>query len=234
MAGDPARGDALRRAAGLIHDVPDYPSPGVLFRDITPMLADAAAFAAVVAAMAEPVAGAERSVSGTSIDTERSVSGTSIDTESSVSGTSIDTESSVSGTSVGAESSVSGTSMGADVVVGVEARGFLLGAAVAHAAGVGVVAVRKAGKLPAVAASREYQLEYGKATLELPAGALAPGSRVFLVDDVLATGGTLVASRELIEQVGATVAGVGVLIELAALAGRAQLGATPVHALFTF
>jgi adenine phosphoribosyltransferase len=201
VAGDPARDDALRRAAGLIHDVPDYPSPGVLFRDITPMLADAAAFAAVVAAMAEPVAGAERSVSGTSIDTE---------------------------------SSVSGTSVGADVVVGVEARGFLLGAAVAHAAGVGVVAVRKAGKLPAVAASREYQLEYGRATLELPAGALAPGSRVFLVDDVLATGGTLVASRELVEQVGATVAGVGVLIELAALAGRARLGATPVHALFTF
>ncbi len=190
MSDDLARDHALRRAGGLIRDVPDYPSPGVLFRDITPLLADPAAFAAVVAAMAEPV--------------------------------------------VGAESSVSGTSIGADVVVGVEARGFLLGSAVAHAAGVGVVAVRKAGKLPAVAASREYRLEYGTATLELPAGCLAPGTRVFLVDDVLATGGTLVASRELVEQVGATVAGVGLLIELAALGGRARLGGTPVHTVFTF
>jgi adenine phosphoribosyltransferase len=178
-----AMSTALRRAAALVRDVPDYPSPGVLFKDITPLLADAAAFQAVVAAMAEPLRHADVPV---------------------------------------------------DVVVGVEARGFLLGAAVALAAGVGVVPVRKAGKLPLVAASRDYQLEYGTATLELPAGVLAPGSRAFLVDDVLATGGTLAASCELVEQVGAGVCGVGVLIELTALGGRARLGGHDPVALFTF
>jgi adenine phosphoribosyltransferase len=121
-----------------------------------------------------------------------------------------------------------------DVVVGVEARGFLLGAAVALAAGVGVVPVRKAGKLPVVAASREYELEYGTATLELPAGVLEPGTRVFVVDDVLATGGTLAASCELVEQVGATVCGIGVLIELTALGGRNRLDGRVPDALFSY
>jgi adenine phosphoribosyltransferase len=175
--------DALRRAATLVRDVPDYPSAGVLFKDITPVLADAAAFQAVIATMAEPVRRADVSV---------------------------------------------------DVVIGVEARGFLLGAAVALAAGVGVVPVRKAGKLPVVAATREYRLEYGTATLELPAGVLGPGARVFVVDDVLATGGTLAASCELVEQVGATVCGIGVLIELTALGGRQRLGRRDPAALFTF
>jgi adenine phosphoribosyltransferase len=170
---------SIDRAARLIRDVPDYPSAGVLFRDITPLLADAGAFALVVAAMAEPVGGA-------------------------------------------------------DVVVGVEARGFLLGAAVAHAAGVGVVPARKAGKLPAVAGSRDYQLEYGTATLELPAGVISPGDRVYLVDDVLATGGTLAASCELVEQVGARVCGIGVLIELTALDGRRRLGGHPLHTLLAY
>jgi adenine phosphoribosyltransferase len=171
--------DAADRARRLIRDVPDYPAPGVLFRDITPLLADAEAFALVIAAMAEPAAEA-------------------------------------------------------DVVVGLEARGFLLGAAVAHAAGLGVVPVRKAGKLPAVAARRDYQLEYGQATLELPAGVLRPGTRAYLVDDVLATGGTLVAGCELVEQVGAEVVGAGVLIELAALGGRPRLGGRPLHTLLTY
>jgi len=173
---DSALPPALARAAGLIRDVPDYPTPGVLFRDITPLLADAAAFGAVV----EELAGRAR---------------------------------------------------GADLVVGVEARGFLLGAAVALAAGIGVVPVRKAGKLPLVAASRDYQLEYGSATLELPAGTVPAGARVYLVDDVLATGGTLRASCELLEQVGAVLAGIGVLLELPALGGRAALGGRPLHAL---
>jgi adenine phosphoribosyltransferase len=166
----------LTRAAELIRDVPDYPDAGVLFRDVTPLLADAAAFSAVIGAMAGPASGA-------------------------------------------------------DVVVGVEARGFLLGAAVALAAGVGVVPVRKAGKLPLVAASRDYQLEYGSATLELPAGGVQPGSRVYVVDDVLATGGTLRASCELLEQVGAVIVGLGVLLELTALGGRAALNGCPLHAL---
>ncbi|MDQ2706891.1 MAG: adenine phosphoribosyltransferase [Actinomycetota bacterium] len=174
---------ALCRAAGLIRDVPDYPSAGVLFRDITPLLADAETFRLVVAAMAE-------------------------------------------------------SASGADMVVGVEARGFLLGAAVAYAAGLGVVPIRKAGKLPAVAARRDYQLEYGTATLELPAGVLAPGVRAYLVDDVLATGGTLAASCELVEEAGASVCGVGVLMELAALGGRRRLGRrfphSPLHTLLTF
>jgi adenine phosphoribosyltransferase len=174
---------ALRRAAALVRDVPDYPTSGVLFKDITPVLADAAAFQAVVAAMAEPLRG-------------RDVS--------------------------------------ADVVVGVEARGFLLGAAVALSVGIGVIPARKAGKLPVVAASREFELEYGTATLELPDGVLGPGSRVFVVDDVLATGGTLAASCELIEQVGATVHGIGVLMELAALGGRERLAGRDLETVFTF
>ncbi|OLT13101.1 adenine phosphoribosyltransferase [Pseudonocardia sp. CNS-139] len=169
---------ALDRVVGLIRDVPDYPQPGVLFRDITPVLGDAEAFATVVTEMASYVGEA-------------------------------------------------------DVVVGVEARGFLLGAAVAVVAGTGVVPVRKAGKLPRVAGTRTYELEYGTATLELPAGTVAPGARAFVVDDVLATGGTAAAACGLLADVGAEVVGFSALLELAALHGRAQLGAVPVHALLT-
>lgn len=168
--------DVLARAFGLIRDVPDYPNPGILFRDITPLLADAEAFASVIEALAAPAGEA-------------------------------------------------------DVVVGVEARGFLLGAAVALAAGVGVVPVRKAGKLPLVAASRRYQLEYGSATLELPEDGVHAGTRAYLVDDVLATGGTLRASCELVEQVGGVVTGIGVLLELDVLAGRANLPGRDLHVL---
>lgn len=168
--------EALSRAFRLIRDIPDYPSPGVLFRDITPLLADAAGFAAVIRELAAPA-------------------------------------------------------RETDVVVGVEARGFLLGAAVALAAGVGVVPVRKAGKLPVVAASLAYQLEYGSATLELPAGGVCPGTRAYLVDDVLATGGTLAASCELVERVGGSVVGIGVLLELDALGGRRRLGGRKLHTL---
>jgi adenine phosphoribosyltransferase len=171
-------GEELARVAGLVRDVPDYPSPGILFRDITPVLADAEAFATVTTELASLVGEA-------------------------------------------------------DVVVGVEARGFLLAAAVAVVAGTGVVPVRKAGKLPRVAASRTYELEYGTATLELPADAVAPGARVFLVDDVLATGGTAAAACDLLAEMGATVTGFGALLELTALGGRKLLGSVPVHALLT-
>jgi adenine phosphoribosyltransferase len=164
------------RVIDLVVDVPDFPEPGVLFRDITPVLADAEAFTAVVTELAALAGDAE-------------------------------------------------------VVAGIEARGFLLGAAVAVVAGTGVVPVRKAGKLPRVACSRTYQLEYGTATLELPAEALQPGARVFVVDDVLATGGTAAAACDLLAEAGASVDGIGVLLELGALGGRQRLGAVPLHAL---
>jgi adenine phosphoribosyltransferase len=151
----------------------------VVFRDITPVLADAEAFTAVSVALAALVGEA-------------------------------------------------------DLVVGVEARGFLLGAAAALTAGTGIVPVRKAGKLPLVAASRSYELEYGTATLELPADVVAPGSRVFVVDDVLATGGTAVAACDLVSAVGAEVVGFAAMIELVDLDGRARLGRIPVHALLSY
>jgi adenine phosphoribosyltransferase len=171
--------EPLARVAALIRDVPDFPEAGVVFRDITPVLADGAAFTDVAVALAALVGEA-------------------------------------------------------DLVVGVEARGFLLGAAAALAAGTGVVPVRKAGKLPRVAASRTYDLEYGTATLELPADTVAAGTRVLVVDDVLATGGTAAAACDLVTSVGAEVVGFATMIELVALGGRARLGALPVHALLSY
>lgn len=155
--------------------MPDFPQPGVLFRDLSPVLADADAFAAVVSGLAGGQA--------------------------------------------------------ADVVLGIEARGFVLGAAVAHAIGVGMAWARKPGKLPVVAHHAEYTLEYGTATLELPAGVLTAGQRVLVVDDVLATGGTLAAACTLVQAAGAAVAGLAVVIELTELGGRALLAEHPVRAL---
>jgi adenine phosphoribosyltransferase len=167
---------SLARAESLIVTIPDYPEPGVLFRDITPLLADAAALRAVIEAMIEPFAGEF------------------------------------------------------DVVAGVEARGFLLAGAIAIAAGTGLVPIRKAGKLPRPAASVSYALEYGTATIEAHDD-LAPGTRMLLVDDVLATGGTLRAAHELAAALGVAVAGTTVLMELEALGGREVVG--DVHAVFT-
>lgn len=170
--------DQLARILGLVGDIPDFPSPGIRFRDITPVLADAEALATVATELAARVGAA-------------------------------------------------------DVVVGIEARGFLLGAATALVAGTGVVPVRKAGKLPRVAAARTYDLEYGRATLELPADTIAPGARVFVVDDVLATGGTAAATCALLADVGAEVVGMGVLLELIGLGGRDRLTPLPVHPLLS-
>lgn len=165
----------LAHAESLIQAIPDYPEPGVLFRDITPLLADAAALRACIDALAEPFAG------------------------------------------------------GFDVVAGIEARGFLLAGAIAIATGTGLVPIRKAGKLPRPAASVSYSLEYGTATIEAH-GDIGEGTRVLLVDDVLATGGTLEAGQILVEALGGIVVGTAVLMELDALGGRDVVG--DVHAIF--
>ena len=178
--------------AALAVDVPDFPEPGVLFRDLTPVFADAVAFRRMVEGLTAPRDGDPRA----------------------------------------AALAQDGGDPGFDVVVGVEARGFLLAAAVALGAGVGVVPVRKAGKLPRAVIAADYALEYGTATLELHADALRPGQRVLVVDDVLATGGTLAAAVALVEQLGAVVTGVSVVIELAALGGRQRMAPHPVHALW--
>ena len=172
-----AADDALRQAAKLIREVPDFPEPGVLFRDISPVLADGRGLGAVVAAL--------------------------------------------------------GRGLEFDVVAGVEARGFLLGAAVAQAFGTGVVGLRKPGKLPEVAARIDYDLEYGSATLELPADTLQSGQRVLVVDDVLATGGTLDAACRLVRRGGAEVTAAAVVLELTALDGRSRLHDVPLHVLLS-
>jgi len=160
----------------LIRDVPDYPQPGVMFKDITPLLADGPAFAATIEALAK-----------------------------------------------GYE--------GIDKVAGIEARGFILAAPVACRLGVGFVPVRKVGKLPAPTHSQTYDLEYGTATVEVKTDAFAPGDRVLLIDDVLATGGTAAATAALIRRCGAEVASLGVLLELGFLGGRANLPDLDIRAL---
>jgi adenine phosphoribosyltransferase len=173
--------DALER---LVVDVPDFPEPGVVFKDITPLLADHAAFTAVIDALAA----AGRDESGATV---------------------------------------------VDKVVGMEARGFILAAPVALALGTGFVPVRKAGKLPRETHAVSYALEYGEATLELHRDAISPGERVLLVDDVLATGGTVAATRQLVESCGGEAVGVAVLMELSFLPGRATIGDLPLHTLLT-
>jgi adenine phosphoribosyltransferase len=168
----------------LVRDIPDFPKPGVVFKDITPLLADHVGFTAVVDALAD----AGRDESGQTA---------------------------------------------VDKVVGMEARGFIVAAPVALALGAGFVPVRKAGKLPGPTYSVSYALEYGEATLEIHRDSVAPGERVLLVDDVLATGGTVAATRRLVDQCGGTSSGVAVLIELAFLHGRDLLGDLPLHALRT-
>ena len=182
--------------ASLTVDVPDYPEPGVLFRDLTPVFADGAAFRRMVDGLAAPAASDPRAAA-------------------------------VAGAAGWAGD------RGFDVVVGVEARGFLLAAAVALDSGVGVVPVRKAGKLPRERIAADYALEYGTATLELHADSIRPGARVLVVDDVLATGGTLGAAISLVEQLGGVVTAVSVVVELTALGGRERLAPHTVHALWT-
>ncbi|MBU1586628.1 MAG: adenine phosphoribosyltransferase [Actinobacteria bacterium] len=170
--------DAARAALDhLTILVPDFPQPGIVFRDLSPVFANGPALRAITDALLEPFAGR------------------------------------------------------VDAVAGVEARGFVLAAAAAYALGTGTLLIRKAGKLPRAVLSEGYALEYGEATLEVHADELAPGSRVLILDDVLATGGTLRAAAGLVERAGWSVAGIGVVLELEALGGRTGLG--DVHALAT-
>lgn len=159
----------------LIRAIPDFPIPGILFRDITPLLADPAGFRSTVDLFVERFRGAR-----------------------------------------------------VDAVVGIEARGYMLGAPVAHALGAGFVPVRKPGKLPGEKFSEEYALEYGTNTLEIHADAVGNGNRVLVVDDLLATGGTMAATVRLLGKLGAKIVGCAVLIELEALKGRAALDGVDV------
>lgn len=162
--------------AELIRDVADFPTPGIVFKDITPLLGSPSGFAAAVSAMC--LASPED----------------------------------------------------VDVVVAMEARGFIFGAPMALALGAGFVPVRKPGKLPRRTVEQSYALEYGTETLAAHADAFAPGARVLLVDDVLATGGTVAAAAGLVAQLGGTVVGVTVLVELAFLHGRSYLSEHGVEA----
>ena len=168
--------------AALIRDVADFPQPGILFKDITPLLADADAFADAIRAMAAPWRG-----------------------------------------------------RGVRYVAGIEARGFFLGAALARELQAGFVPVRKPGKLPARVIGEHYTLEYGVARIEVHADAVPPQAGVLLVDDVLATGGTLRAARSLLQRTGARLLGATVLVELEALGGRRHWDAdVPLHAVLRF
>ena len=161
----------------LSDTIPDFPKPGIVFRDLTPVFADADGFRAVIDDIASRFSGRF------------------------------------------------------DAVAGVEARGFLLAAGLAYAAHVPLAAVRKAGKLPGEVLSEDYALEYGTATLEIRPGQLAAGSRVLIVDDILATGGSCTAAARLVERSGYSVAGIGLMLELQGLGGRERLAGYDLYAI---
>ncbi len=163
-----------------IRDIPDFPKPGIVFKDITPLLADGEAFRSAVDRLVEPYHGR------------------------------------------------------VDLVLGVESRGFIVGAAAAYALGTGIAVVRKPGKLPWQTHRATYELEYGTDALEIHHDGVASGHRVLLVDDLLATGGTASAAIELIERCGGTVVACAFLIELGFLGGRKRLRGHEVHALLTY
>jgi adenine phosphoribosyltransferase len=162
--------------AAYVRDVPDFPSPGIMFRDITPLLASHEAFEAAVREMAGPFRG-----------------------------------------------------RGTGKVLGIEARGFMFGAAIARELGVGFVPVRKPGKLPRATERVSYGLEYGSDSLEIHTDAVARGEKVVIADDVLATGGTAAAAAQLADRLGGEVVGMSFFIELANLGGRAKLPGRPIH-----
>jgi adenine phosphoribosyltransferase len=172
----------MQDLAALIRAVPDFPSSGVLFRDVTPLLADAGGFARCIDALAEPWQGS-----------------------------------------------------GVQAICGIEARGFIFGAALAQKLHAGFVPLRKPNKLPPPVVAVDYQLEYGIDRLEAQRDALKPGERVLLIDDVLATGGTLAAAASLVGRLGAELIGAGVVVELVAACGRIRWqGSQPLHSLLRY
>lgn len=173
--------DPAALLGGHIRDIPDFPQPGIVFKDITPLLGDPQAFRTCIDALATPFA-----------------------------------------------------EDGIAKVLGTEARGFILAAPVAYRFGAGFVPVRKAGKLPWEIERQEYELEYGTDLLEIHRDAVAPGERVLIVDDVLATGGTAAATARLVTKLGGVVVGFAFLIELGFLDGRAALGHDRVVSLLTY
>jgi adenine phosphoribosyltransferase len=165
----------------FIRDIPDFPKPGILFRDITPLLADRQALAGAIYELAGPY-----------------------------------------------------HNQAIDAVVAVEARGFIFGAAVARELNSGFVPVRKKGKLPWQTTAITYGLEYGTDTIEMHTDAMKPGARVLMIDDLLATGGTMAASCQLAEKLGAKIIGLTFLVELTGLGGRDKLGNYPIHSVIKY
>ncbi len=172
---------AEQRLRELIRDVPDFPTPGIVFKDITPVLGDEQAFATVVDLIADRFVG-----------------------------------------------------VGMNRVLGIEARGFIVAAPVAYRLGAAFVPARKHGKLPWSTLGTDYELEYGTERLEVHSDAVSSGDKVLVVDDVLATGGTARAAVELVQKLGAEVAGIGVIIELAFLNGREKLAETELYSILTY
>jgi adenine phosphoribosyltransferase len=165
----------------LVREVPNFPKPGIVFRDITPLLREPKAFAEIIDVMSEFA-----------------------------------------------------RKQSAEIVAAPESRGFIFAAAVALRAGIGFVPIRKPGKLPWKTRGASYALEYGTDRLEIHEDAIRSGQRILLVDDVLATGGTMKACCDLVTEVEANIAGIAFLIELAALGGRKRLGDLPIHSVLTF
>ena len=165
----------------LIRDVPDFPKPGILFKDITPLLADPAGLALAVELMANPF-----------------------------------------------------RSLDVDLVIGAESRGFIFGTAIAQSISCGFIPVRKPGKLPYRTSAVEYTLEYGVDSLEIHADGIRPGQKVLMVDDLLATGGTMQACVELVRRLDADIVGAAFLIELVALDGRSRLEGVDIHSVLKY
>lgn len=174
--------ESLDLARSLIREIPDFPLPGILFQDLTPLLGHGPSLQAVVSEFA-PLA-------------EQS-----------------------------------------DAVAGLEARGFIFAGALAHSLGMGFIPIRKKGKLPSLTHEESYGLEYGNAIVEIHQDAVVPGSRVLIIDDVLATGGTALAGIRLVERAGGIVTGVGTVLEIESLRGRARIHeiypSIPIHSIFT-